>query len=432
MPPTSRCPACCTASPAQRRAARPPRALDRQPRGSRCPACARHHRRRMRPTCVTARRQGRGGVRARPRPLPRPADGRGRRDQPGAAEAALRRDRDRCTSRCPRCSMWQEALAPGAPLVHEGWADYRRCRSCSARATSAIARDRRAATSSAGFAEADRIFEHRFTTRSVHQGYTEPRAAVAQWDGDGEVTVWSNTQLPFEMQSTLAEMLAAAALARCASSCRASAAASAASCASASSTSPRCWRASRARRQGDDDQRGGADAAYPRQPADRRAEDRGEPRRPARWRARAGSGSTCGAFAGSGPGVASVALQMLAGPYRIPNLLVRGLRRLHQQDELRLVPRAVGTAGELRRRIADGHHRRRSRHRSARVPAPQHRPRGRQGTDRRQVLAAVGLEECLRKAADAIGWANRRPGPGRGKGLACGWWDHAAARPAST
>src|SRR5205814_7753745 len=43
--------------------------------------------------------------------------------------------------------------------------------------------------------------------RSVHQGYTEPRAAVAQWDSSGTVTVWSNTQLPFEVQNTLAEIL---------------------------------------------------------------------------------------------------------------------------------------------------------------------------------------------------------------------------------
>jgi CO/xanthine dehydrogenase Mo-binding subunit len=39
-----------------------------------------------------------------------------------------------------------------------------------------------------------------------------------------------------------------------------------------------------------------------------------------------------------------------------------------------------------------------------------------------QVLSAVGLEECLRRAADAIGWPDRRPAPGRGKGLAIGWW----------
>jgi CO/xanthine dehydrogenase Mo-binding subunit len=39
-----------------------------------------------------------------------------------------------------------------------------------------------------------------------------------------------------------------------------------------------------------------------------------------------------------------------------------------------------------------------------------------------QVLGAVGLEECLRRVADAIGWTERRPHRWRGKGLACGWW----------
>ena len=31
-------------------------------------------------------------------------------------------------------------------------------------------------------------------------------------------------------------------------------------------------------------------------------------------------------------------------------------------------------------------------------------------------LTSVSIEECLRKAADAIGWNDRKPGPGRGKG----------------
>src|SRR5438093_973109 len=99
------------------------------------------------------------------------------------------------------------ALASGAPLVHEDWASYtalpilHRDGNVCNRARIVVGDVER------GFAEADRIFEHRFTTRSVHQGYTEPRAAVAQWDSSGQVTVWSNTQLPFEIQTTLAEIL---------------------------------------------------------------------------------------------------------------------------------------------------------------------------------------------------------------------------------
>src|SRR5262249_9224284 len=39
-----------------------------------------------------------------------------------------------------------------------------------------------------------------------------------------------------------------------------------------------------------------------------------------------------------------------------------------------------------------------------------------------EVLEAVSIEECLRRAADAFGWNDRRPAPGRGKGIACSWW----------
>src|SRR4029450_13348850 len=39
-----------------------------------------------------------------------------------------------------------------------------------------------------------------------------------------------------------------------------------------------------------------------------------------------------------------------------------------------------------------------------------------------QVLTAVGLEECLRKAADAIGGGGGRRARGGGRGLAIGWW----------
>ncbi len=100
------------------------------------------------------------------------------------------------------------ALAPGAPLVHEKWEEYtaipilHRDGNVCNRARIVVGDVER------GFEEADRIFEHRFRTGMVHQGYTEPRAAVAQWDSADTVTVWSNTQLPFEVQNTLAEILA--------------------------------------------------------------------------------------------------------------------------------------------------------------------------------------------------------------------------------
>ncbi len=310
--------------------------------------------------------------------------------QPLAAVAAGRRRPP--TRRWPRSRSVCEplpavvdvaaALAPGAPLVHEGWAGYtalpilhREGNVCN-RARIVVGDVER------GFEEADRIFEHRFTTRQRAQGYTEPRAAVAQWDSAGQVTVWSNTQLPFEVQSTLAEISQlppcevrvivpgigggfggklrvgvehfAALLAR------------------------KTGRAVKVMTTSEEE----LTAAYARQPAivelktgvsrDGRIlarEGRAHLVRHRRLR-RLGAGGGVGRDAGAGRAVPD------------PEPPPRGLRRLHEQDELRVVPRAVGAAGELRGRVADGHHRRRSRDRSARLPAPQHRPRGRRGADR--------------------------------------------------
>jgi CO/xanthine dehydrogenase Mo-binding subunit len=312
------------------------------------------------------------------------------------------------------------ALAPGAPLVHEGWAEYtalpilHRDGNVCNRARIVVGDVER------GFDEADRVFEHRFTTRSVHQGYTEPRAAVAQWDGPGQVTVWSNTQLPFEIQTTLSEILQlpssrvrvivpgvgggfggklrvgvehfAALLAR------------------------KAGRAVKVMTTSEEE----LTAAYARQPAI--VELKTGVSRDGRIIAReARLWFDTGAFAGSGPGVASVATLMLAGPYRIPNLLLEGYAvytnktnfgsfrapsgpqaNFAVESQMDIIADALGIDPlefRLRNIVREG----------------EEGPTG-------QVLTAVGLEECLRKVADAIGWTDRRPRPGRGKGIACGWW----------
>ncbi|MCI0548374.1 MAG: xanthine dehydrogenase family protein molybdopterin-binding subunit [Candidatus Rokubacteria bacterium] len=312
------------------------------------------------------------------------------------------------------------ALAPGAPLVHEEWERYT--------AIPILHRDGNvcnrarivAGDVERGFEEADRIFAHRFRTSMVHQGYTEPRVAVAQWDSSGTVTVWSNTQLPFEVQNTLAEILAmppgqirvvvpgigggfggklrvgmehfAALLAR------------------------KAGRPVRMITTGEEE----LTAAYPRQAAV--VELKTGVRRDGRITAKAGRiWLDTGAFAGSGPGVASVATLVLAGPYRIPNLHLEGFAvytnktncgsfrapsgpqaNFAVESQMDMIADALGLDPldiRLRNIVREG----------------DEGPTG-------QVLRGVGLEECLRRAAAAIGWSERRPGPGRGKGLACGWW----------
>jgi CO/xanthine dehydrogenase Mo-binding subunit len=55
-----------------------------------------------------------------------------------------------------------------------------------------------------GFRQADLVVERRYRTPMVHQGYLEPRAAVASVDPLGTVTVWTSTQALFYTRSEVA------------------------------------------------------------------------------------------------------------------------------------------------------------------------------------------------------------------------------------
>lgn len=58
-----------------------------------------------------------------------------------------------------------------------------------------------------GFKNADFIVEREFTTKTVHQGYIEPHAAVASWNRDGKIDVWCSTQGTFVVRDRLSDML---------------------------------------------------------------------------------------------------------------------------------------------------------------------------------------------------------------------------------
>ncbi|MGH3004730.1 MAG: xanthine dehydrogenase family protein molybdopterin-binding subunit [Gaiellaceae bacterium] len=101
----------------------------------------------------------------------------------------------------------EEALAEGAPLLHPGWESYyshpdlRRQGNVFSHAN--VCRG----DVDAALARADRVFEDRFETQQVHQGYIEPRAGVAWVDAAGQVTVSSSTQNPFNLRAALARVL---------------------------------------------------------------------------------------------------------------------------------------------------------------------------------------------------------------------------------
>ncbi|MEI8239405.1 MAG: molybdopterin cofactor-binding domain-containing protein, partial [Actinomycetota bacterium] len=100
----------------------------------------------------------------------------------------------------------EAALADDAPLVHEGWADYG--------AADALIRNGNDASYASiakgdveqGFAEADTIVRSRYVADACHAVPIEPRAVVAQWEGN-KVTIWTSTQVPFDARAGVCETL---------------------------------------------------------------------------------------------------------------------------------------------------------------------------------------------------------------------------------
>jgi CO/xanthine dehydrogenase Mo-binding subunit len=270
------------------------------------------------------------------------------------------------------------------------------------------------------FASAYKIYEHRFTTPLVHPGYTEPRTAVADWDANSNLTVWSNTQLPFDTQNTLAEILdMPAARIRVivpgigggfGGKLRIGVEHFAALLARKTARPVKVMTTSEEE----------LTSAYPRQATVvtlKTAVDR-----EGHLLAREGRIVVdCGAFAGSGPGTAAISLQIMAGPYKTPALALEGIAvytnkvpsgsfrapagpmaNFAVESQMDMIAKDLGIDSleiRLRNIVKEG-------------------DLGPSG----EVHKSVSIEECLRRAAAAIGWENRSPEPGRGKGIACSWW----------
>ena len=100
----------------------------------------------------------------------------------------------------------EAALKADSPLVHTDWAAYG--------AAGELVRDRNDASFSsiskgdvdAGLAEADHVITSRYIADGSHAAPIEPRAVVAQWEGN-KVTIWTSTQVPFDARSGVCETL---------------------------------------------------------------------------------------------------------------------------------------------------------------------------------------------------------------------------------
>lgn len=314
----------------------------------------------------------------------------------------------------------EEALADGAPLVHPEWLSYRTnptlCRDGNIVAHSQITRG----DAEAAFRRADRVFEHTFETQSVHQGYIEPRAGVAWVDASGRVTVSTSTQNPFNLRTALARALQL----------------------------PLNKVRIRSTLVG-----GGFGGKLdlgcehfiallaiatgrPVRLIWSREEEMiaAAPRMAARVRVKTGvmnDGTiigrqtrvdlNAGAYGGDSCVIASVAALMGAGPYRIDNVDLQGYAvytnrcntgayrgpggpqtMFGVESHMDMIAAELGIDPlELRLRniVHDG-------------------DLGPSG----QVLVHVGLEAAIRSTVERIGYRDRERRPGRGMGLACGWW----------
>jgi CO/xanthine dehydrogenase Mo-binding subunit len=106
----------------------------------------------------------------------------------------------------PAVTDVESALLPASPLVHGDWSSYG--------AAEALVRSNNDASFSsitkgdveAGMAEADVVFTGRYVADSCHAAPIEPRAVVAQWEGN-KVTIWTSTQVPYDARAGVCETL---------------------------------------------------------------------------------------------------------------------------------------------------------------------------------------------------------------------------------
>ncbi len=106
----------------------------------------------------------------------------------------------------PPVTDFVAAMADGAPLVHADWETDNRDEALGSRGNvlgySTIVKG----DADAAMAAADVVVRSRFVTDGVQGVPIEPRAVIAQWQGD-RVTVWSSTQVPYAARSGIAHVL---------------------------------------------------------------------------------------------------------------------------------------------------------------------------------------------------------------------------------
>ena len=108
----------------------------------------------------------------------------------------------------PALSDLEAALVDGVPLIHEEWRSYQAeddeqmGRSGNVLSYSTVVKG----DADTAMTEADVVVKGRYVTDASQGAPIEPRAILAQWQGD-RVTIWTSTQVPFAARSGVARVL---------------------------------------------------------------------------------------------------------------------------------------------------------------------------------------------------------------------------------
>jgi putative selenate reductase molybdopterin-binding subunit len=101
------------------------------------------------------------------------------------------------------------ALAPGAPAVHDEPWQYEGARARPGDGNNVIYHHVHGsfAEVEAALAEAACVIDRTYRTQSVHQGYLEPQACIAEYRGPGSVRVWLTNKAPYRIREMIASCL---------------------------------------------------------------------------------------------------------------------------------------------------------------------------------------------------------------------------------
>lgn len=101
-----------------------------------------------------------------------------------------------------------QAISPGAPIIHDSLRSYDGLQLPLPEIPNLHNYvEWKKGNHQQGFTESDFVFEQRFTTQRVHQGYLEPHAVVVQIDSSDRILIWSSAKQVYLNKQHLAAWL---------------------------------------------------------------------------------------------------------------------------------------------------------------------------------------------------------------------------------